>query len=554
MRLQMGDGLEWLARGGNYQQLGFSSLGAFALERLERPAGWVGEARSMGRRLAERPEMRQALMEGRISWSAAIELVKLSTPANEDGPDEADVLAVGESMTVRQLREWRRRGEAPAAESPEPDVRVLQVAMDRVDFWALEGCRKLVRPGRAADWEVVEAMLGEGLVALLHAEPDLQLAPEGALSEEANAWLADKARWAREAEEACEQRVAEIRRPVPVVIEEIDWSDLSPVETDARLRKLAAELANRDLEIGRLARAFLGADAHFKLGYASREQYVRERLGVSYASLKARMTLARRCHALPEVAVALSQGQIGAEAAGMLARVGRPGTVGDWIDRAQRRTVKHLREDVGLAQLLAEGRQPGLPPAAEETKAWQEIERTLRAGKLFDSPPEPSTASSTAPSAEPSPGPSQMSGGPGPGRVTVRLRLDDELVGFWRRMEDMHRRSRQGGAFAEWLIGVFLRTWATVKPKSVKYGEIYERDRGQCANPCCTRTDVTPHHIVFRSAGGGEEESNLISLCVVCHLDLLHGGKLEVTGPAGEARFVMGRDRVVVVEGRERAA
>ena len=209
---------------------------------------------------------------------------------------------------------------------------------------------------------------------------------------------------------------------------------------------------------------------------------------------------------------------------------------------------------VGLAQLLAEGRQPGLPPAAEETKAWQEIERTLRAGKLFDSPPEPSTASSTAPSAEPSPGPSQMSGGPGPGRVTVRLRLDDELVGFWRRMEDMHRRSRQGGAFAEWLIGVFLRTWATVKPKSVKYGEIYERDRGQCANPCCTRTDVTPHHIVFRSAGGGEEESNLISLCVVCHLDLLHGGKLEVTGPAGEARFVMGRDRVVVVEGRERAA
>ena len=152
-------------------------------------------------------------------------------------------------------------------------------------------------------------------------------------------------------------------------------------------------------------------------------------------------------------------------------------------------------------------------------------------------------------------GPSRELRGPGPGRVPVKLRLDDELIGFWHRVEDRHRRSREEGPFAGWLVGVFLRAWARVKPKPVKYGHIYERDRGMCANPCCTRTDVTPHHIVFRSAGGGEEESNLLTLCVVCHLSLVHEGKMVVTGPADEARVELGVGQpVVVVAGRERVA
>lgn len=65
---------------------------------------------------------------------------------------------------------------------------------------------------------------------------------------------------------------------------------------------------------------------------------------------------------------------------------------------------------------------------------------------------------------------------------------------------------------------------------------------------------MTPHHIVFRSAGGGEETSNVLSLCVACHLELVHGGKMAVTGLAEEARFELGRQAVVVVTGRERLA
>ncbi len=93
-----------------------------------------------------------------------------------------------------------------------------------------------------------------------------------------------------------------------------------------------------------------------------------------------------------------------------------------------------------------------------------------------------------------------------------------------------------------------------MKPKAVAYGHIYERDRGVCASPCCTRTDLTPHHIVFRSRGGGEEDGNILSLCVSCHLELVHGQKMVVSGPAERARFEMGPKALVVVEGRERWA
>jgi len=43
---------------------------------------------------------------------------------------------------------------------------------------------------------------------------------------------------------------------------------------------------------------------------------------------------------------------------------------------------------------------------------------------------------------------------------------------------------------------------------------------------------VTPHHVKFRSRGGGEERANLISLCERCHLDLVHSGWLLVSGAA----------------------
>jgi len=43
--------------------------------------------------------------------------------------------------------------------------------------------------------------------------------------------------------------------------------------------------------------------------------------------------------------------------------------------------------------------------------------------------------------------------------------------------------------------------------------------------------------VIFRSHGGGEQRSNLVSLCEKCHLELVHGGRLVLTGAVGDLRW-----------------
>ena len=58
---------------------------------------------------------------------------------------------------------------------------------------------------------------------------------------------------------------------------------------------------------------------------------------------------------------------------------------------------------------------------------------------------------------------------------------------------------------------------------------VLNRDNYTCQ--CCKGkhkdSKLEVHHIVFRSQGGSDEESNLITLCHTCHKDL-HGGKINL--------------------------
>src|SRR5262245_59156880 len=69
LRLELGRGLEALERGGGRQDVGFSSIEAYALERCERSSSWVQKSRRLAHRLEELPLTRAALISGRISWS-----------------------------------------------------------------------------------------------------------------------------------------------------------------------------------------------------------------------------------------------------------------------------------------------------------------------------------------------------------------------------------------------------------------------------------------------------------------------------------------------------
>ena len=56
--------------------------------------------------------------------------------------------------------------------------------------------------------------------------------------------------------------------------------------------------------------------------------------------------------------------------------------------------------------------------------------------------------------------------------------------------------------------------------------QVLERDGYRCRH-CGFRSTLHIHHVIFRSAGGVDEEYNLITLCTKCHDDL-HAGRLEL--------------------------
>jgi len=98
LRLRLGQVLEVLGRGAVFD-LGFSSLGAYALERCERSVRWVEAARCLARRVEALPELRGAMAFGQVSWTMGEVLARVATPA-----DEARWLELAEGRTVRQVR------------------------------------------------------------------------------------------------------------------------------------------------------------------------------------------------------------------------------------------------------------------------------------------------------------------------------------------------------------------------------------------------------------------------------------------------------------------
>ncbi|MHC9538981.1 MAG: HNH endonuclease [Vulcanimicrobiota bacterium] len=91
---------------------------------------------------------------------------------------------------------------------------------------------------------------------------------------------------------------------------------------------------------------------------------------------------------------------------------------------------------------------------------------------------------------------------------------------------------------AESFIAALLQDWLLTEKLHLKVTRDYDilkRDRFRCQVPGCNcRRNLHIHHIIWRSKGGGEEESNKITLCRKHHLRLLHNMltlKIEGTAP-----------------------
>jgi hypothetical protein len=83
LRLRMGEALEAFANRGAVTAFGFSSLGAYAVERLGRTGHWAADARSLARRLVGLPQLRRALVAGELGTSMVELLARFAVPLNE---------------------------------------------------------------------------------------------------------------------------------------------------------------------------------------------------------------------------------------------------------------------------------------------------------------------------------------------------------------------------------------------------------------------------------------------------------------------------------------
>jgi hypothetical protein len=256
-----------------------------------------------------------------------------------------------------------------------------------------------------------------------------------------------------------------------------------------------------------------------ELGYASDRQYWEERLGLCVTSVKERQTLAHRVSRFPALWHAIEDGEVGLAAGKLLACIVTQETEKAWVDRARRRTFKHLREEVRAAEVRArlDGGVPG-PPGEGTIPPMDDDPTAVRPEKM--------------------------------GRVAVRLWMSADLKALFLAVERAWRLAgRPYGDFLRFLCVAFWKAWEHTFESDVAYANIYDRDGWQCASPTCTRRDVTPHHLKFRSQGGGEDEENLVTLCSCCHLQGIHTwGSIKARGPATQ---MLWRTPVLEVHGRE---
>jgi hypothetical protein len=598
-RLAVGAMLDTLASSGGHHELGFSSLEAYARERCERTGRWAADTRALACGLRSLPRIRDALRAGEIGWSTA-ELLARHVTANS----EPEWLERARKATVRELRVLLARqsdreaadvdADADAEES-EP-THALTVGATREDGWMFEAARKVAEAvaGPTTSDRLLQMLLAEGYSTLLELIPEgvrselydiEELEREAAAESEAHAaWCAQRRCWRNEAEELCERHLLEPLESGPCTVGEAASAAAAVSETpealDRAIRRLCSELSRRDLALGIVAESARKAEVWRRLGFATEAQYARERVGVSLSSLKAKRILAARTGRVPELATALSSGRLGYEAAYLLSRVVTPKTADEWIRRAERRTVKNLREEVDAAELLIRmglGRDQS-PLDDQSLEPLFELERCMASGDLFGragdtkagdcSEREPAEADERAERWHTG----QMSGVRRAarlvqrfGRVRLRWVVSEATHRFWRGLERVFIRvnarvCRVPASFLRFLCENFCRIWLpalrrellTETGEQPEYFRVYRRDVFRCASPVCTRRDVTPHHLEFRSHGGGDEDENVASLCVFCHLRGIHEGRIAADPPASRIRWRIGRTETLRVEGRTR--
>ena len=468
--IAIGEGLDLLSTGDRVLRLGYSGIGDYARERLGIAASTARKMARLARELRDRPFLRLAVQCGEMSVRKAEAVLPVAR-----GDAEASWVARGRMDTVRGLKVAVKDPDPPDPEEDEEWGRlsIPLSAEERPDVD--EG---LALAGKALGGNVPKALrygpLCEEFLSV-HAAPDDGGGADLVLSAPAKDSM-DPVKEMLEKESAQWAFLAQ-PAPVPAPAPSPD-AENDPWLLDQELRRFSGMRNQWDGTFGHLALLFRSLDGWRFLGFASFEHYCCERLGMAERTVQQRVSLERKLYDLPLLRQAMHEGRVSYEKARLIARHASDTNVDSLIDRAGQVTCIELRR---------------------ELEAKEEVQMCAQ-GKLDLVAPRRILA-----------------------LLSLAFRAARKDAGRWLPPGECLRR----------IAAHFVEVWKPIlAEQNTLQKQVLARDRGFCQVPGCSRAAEHAHHIDYRSAGGADEEGNLISLCAVHHLRGVHMGYIRVSGKA----------------------
>jgi hypothetical protein len=509
-----------------WEPLGFVRPADYARERPGLSARELRELARVDAALARLPALDEALTTGQLGWTKARLLCRVATPL-----DERRWLESASRLSAAALAREVRAIDVDALEAggAEPDE----------DEAAEREVLRVRAPRRVrTKWGEVKRTLRRVTGEWLPTEACVELTVAEVLSaiglEEGADEPPSLARQVRSADATPEP----VPVPAPPGTARIEPSAFvlalvkglegaSPHALDERLCRAAALERGLLARLGPLLLAFTELRGPRALGFRSLDAYARERLGMSARKARALIRRERACRRAPALSEAWHAGILTVSQAQALVPLvlaaGSEPFPAAWIARAGEVTVRRLEDDVDHA--LARGafdpaELPALPDAS------------YSAGL---------------------PGGVQIGAEPTRTETDVWFaNVPGELAHLFRAcLSSVARRLGTGpGGALEAMFDHAIDTWWASTPR--KYS-VLERDSWRCTVPGCTsQRNLHAHHVLFRSAGGGDDLANLTTLCAAHHQRGVHEGLIHISGHAPDrlvfemplGRFHSG-DRVV---------
>jgi hypothetical protein len=471
--------------GRTWERLGFARLGDYARERFGLSARQMQDLAHVDGRLGELPQVAEALVTGRLSWTKARLVARIARP----GDDEARWIRF-----AARVRSGVLEHEVRAIDRGSVEGGALEVDEDGLATWPSEGivvrctpavqakfhrARQVARrvAGEALPtWACMEAVAAEAIAASSDVAAHLPDAPAAATSASPRTGPA----------------------PSPPAGDPGDAFEL-----DARFRELVAREQRLDAELASLVRRC----PHFA-----------EQVGISPRKARALIRLDRvgdRCPALRE---AFQEGRLSwVQAHALAGLLSLPETApfrDGWVAHAERVTVRRLQEDVDSALECAARGEPPEPPGQEprQTRARDAVSEKAEAD-----------AAETARFSFSTP-------------IEVARLLRAVVCSVRRRLD------RTEGAAWGWLFDHAFESWDAGHAKVRREHRVFARDGWRCTVPgCSSYRNLHDHHIVFRAVGGNDDLANRTTLCAFHHLRGVHAGRVRVTGTAPQGlRFELG--------------